>query len=65
MQYLPAIFWSTDLRLKLGFPRTDLLHRLYFKLLQRLFPGVTDFIQPFKECYKLASKRTLDWMTWP
>lgn len=56
MKYLPAIFSSTDVKLKLKSPRTDLLHKLYFKILQRLFPGDTDFIQPFRECYDLASE---------
>lgn len=56
MQYLPTVFSSTDLKLKLNSLRPGSLHRLYFKLLKQLFPDDTDFIQPFQECYNLASK---------
>lgn len=65
MRYLP-IFYNTDVKLKLKSPEAVSLHRVFFKLLEQLFPDDRDFIRPFKECYdsvdrtlKLDSKSLL------
>lgn len=55
MRYLP-MFWNTDVKLKLKSPTTGSLHKLFFKLLKRLFPDDKDFIKPFRKCYNWADE---------
>lgn len=50
LRYLP-VFWNTDVKLKLKSSRGTSLHKLFFKLLKRLFPDDRDLVQPFRECY--------------
>lgn len=50
MQYLP-IFYNTDVKLKLKSTDATSLQRLFFKLLERLFPDDRDFVRSFRECY--------------
>lgn len=50
LRYLP-VFWNTDVKLKLGSSQETSLHKLFFKLLKRLFPDDKDLIQPFRKCY--------------
>ncbi|KAJ0120568.1 hypothetical protein J7T55_015297 [Diaporthe amygdali] len=60
MQYLPS-FYNTDVKLKLKSPETSSLHKLFFKLLEQLFPDDRDFIKPFRDCYdSVCSKLQLD-----
>lgn len=54
LRYLP-VFENTDVKLKLKTPWPSSLHRLFFKLLNRLFPEDKDFIQTFRECYDSVS----------
>jgi ankyrin repeat protein len=61
MRYLP-IFYNTDVKLKLKSPESGSLHKLFFKLLEQLFPNDRDFIGPFKECYNsVTSALKLDY----
>lgn len=53
MRYLP-VFQNTDVKLKLKSPAASSLHRLFFKLLKRLFPDDRDFVEPFRKCYDCA-----------
>lgn len=53
MQYLPA-FYNTDVKLKLSSPEAGSLHKLFFKLLEQLFPDDSDFIKYFRDCYDSA-----------
>lgn len=53
MRYLP-VFQNTDVKLKLKCPAASSLHRLFFKLLKRLFPDDRDFVKPFIKCYDCA-----------
>lgn len=55
MQYLP-IFSNTDIKLKLKSPEPESLYKLFFKLLEQLFPNDRDFIRPFKECYESVTR---------
>lgn len=50
MRYL-QVFLNTDVKLKLKSSETVSLHKLYFKLLKRLFPEERDFIKSFEQCY--------------
>lgn len=54
MPYLP-MFDNTDLKLKLQCPAESSLHKLFFKLLEQLFPDDRDFIRPFRDCYNSVS----------
>lgn len=54
MRYLP-IFDGADVKLKLKSPAASDLHKLFFKLLEQLFPDDGDFISPFQQCYKSVS----------
>lgn len=54
MRYLPA-FYNTDVKLKL--PKAGSLHRLFFKLLEQLFPDDRDFIKYFRDCYDTAGSK--------
>lgn len=50
MRYL-SVFWNTDVKLKLKSLAVDSLHKLFFKLLKRLFPEDRDVIELFAQCY--------------
>lgn len=50
MQYLP-FFFNSDLKLKLKSLEKSSLHKLFFKLLEQLFPHHINFIKPFKKIY--------------
>ncbi|KAK2611771.1 hypothetical protein N8I77_005095 [Diaporthe amygdali] len=59
MRYLP-LFYNTDVKLKLKSPAASPLHKLFFKLVEQLFPDDRDFIRPFRECYDSVSSE-LEW----
>lgn len=50
MRYL-QFFSDTDVKLKLKSPELSDMHRLFFKLLEQVFPDNRDFIKCFKQCY--------------
>lgn len=52
MQYLP-FFTNSDLKLTLKSNEEHSWHKLFFKLLEQLFPDTIDIIGPFKKCYNL------------
>lgn len=54
MRYLKT-FRNTDIKLKLKSLAIGSRHKLFFKLLEQLFPDDRDFIRPFRECYDSAS----------
>jgi len=57
MRYLHFLS-NTDVKLKLSLSRGPWkrpLHKLFFKLLEQLFPDDRDFIRPFRECYDSIS----------
>lgn len=54
MRYLP-MFYNTDVKLKLKSPAASSLHKLFFKLLEQLFPDDRDFVRPFIDCYDSVS----------
>jgi hypothetical protein len=55
MQYLP-FFQGTDVKLKLNSHTPRSLHKLFFKLLKRLFPEKIEFIKVFQQCYISANE---------
>lgn len=50
MQFLP-LFTNSDLKLTLKSTEESSLHKLFFKLLEQLFPDDIDIIGLFKKCY--------------
>lgn len=50
MRYMP-MFDNTDIKLKLDSLTFTSLHKLFFKLLEQLYPEDRDFIRPFRESY--------------
>lgn len=53
MRYL-SVFYNTDVKLKLKSLAASSLHKLFFKLLKRLFPDNRDFIKSFEQCYRAS-----------